>query len=61
MCGIFTLLNTDNTDNTSVYTITTNAVGYCTITATTSSDGVWWLNFTLTTAERTDQAIVILH
>ena len=54
-------VNTDNTDNTSVYTITTNAVGYCTITATTSSDGVWWLNFTLTTAERTDQAIVILH
>ena len=49
------------TNNTAAYNMYTNATGYCVINPTSSSDGVWWLNFTLTTAERTDQAIVILH
>ena len=54
-------VNTDTTDNTSVYNMYTNATGYCVINPSSSTDGHWWLNFTLTTAERTDQAIVILH
>jgi len=58
-------VNTDGSDNfitnTAVYNMYTNATGYCVINQTSSSDGHWWLNFTLTTAERTDQAIVILH
>ncbi len=49
------------TNNTAAYNMYTNATGYCVINPTSSTDGWWWLNFTLTTAERTDQAIVILH
>ena len=51
----------DNVDNTAVHTITTNSYGYCTINVHSSYQGVWYLNFTLATTERTDEALVILH
>ena len=38
-----------------------NDSAFCVINPTTSSSGVWWLNLELTTSERADKAIVILH
>jgi hypothetical protein len=51
----------DTNYNTNSLKILTNDDGYCIINPTTSSAGVFWLNITLNTAERSDQVIVILH
>jgi hypothetical protein len=56
-----TRVGVDTVAQTQAHMIKTNDAAFCSIEPTTSSQGVWWLNLTLTTSERADDAIVILH
>ena len=50
-----------NIPQTHAEMIMTNDAAFCTINPSTSTSGIWWLNITCNTAERADEAVVILR